>query len=99
MQAQVPVLVPEGVVFLFSLSSWEFYPSGLDMAMVQAAVFGSRALGRNPEGPWASCGTSWGILDLSLLTSSECWCLFHGVPAWWVREDSLYVVGQNPIFG
>lgn len=33
MQAQVPVLVPEGVVFLFSLSSWEFYPSGLDMAI------------------------------------------------------------------
>lgn len=32
-QAQVPVLVPEGVVFLFSLSSWEFYPSGLDMAI------------------------------------------------------------------
>lgn len=49
--------------------------------VVQAAGFGRRALGRNPEGPRASRGTSWGMLDLSLLTSSGCWWLFLGVPA------------------
>lgn len=67
--------------------------------MVQAAGFGSRALSQSPEGLRASRGTSWGILDLSLLMSSECWWLFLGVPVWWVHEDCLYVAGQNPIFG
>lgn len=33
LQAQVPVLLLEGVAFLSSLSSWEFYPSGLDVAI------------------------------------------------------------------